>query len=263
MPSSPGGLQDLDSIQTIPLNLIPRSRYARVLNYPAHDDEQSATRLRELEATGVTAIRFIGPSMIDGVQILGKGCVGLVTQAVLEDRLVALKIRRADADRPSMYAEARLLRLANSVDVGPRLIIATKNFLVMELFDGMPLFRWADRDRGSNLVRNIVVKLLDSCFRLDGIGLDHGELSHAPKNVLVGGAGKTCIVDFETASATRRVANVTSLLQYFLFGSISKTLQTSKFFPHGRLILKALSLYKGEESVESYQNLLGSLGLRS
>ena len=62
--------------------------------------------------------------------------MGLVTQAILDGDLVALKIRRADADRPSMHEEARLLRLANSVNVGPRLVAATKDFLVMELAFG-------------------------------------------------------------------------------------------------------------------------------
>jgi len=253
----------LDNIRTVPLNLIQGTRYSRVLNYPASDEEQVAERRRELEATGITAIRFIGPSMIDGVQILGKGCVGLVTQAIRNDTLVALKIRRADADPPSMYEEARLLRLANSVEVGPRLITATRNFLIMELFDGMPLFRWADGRRPARLIRRVLAELLLSCFRLDAVGLDHGELSHAPKNVLVGGGGRTCIVDFETASTSRRVANVTSLVQYFLFGSISKTLHSSKLFPGRGRILKALSAYKREGSLECYLSILDSLGLRA
>ena len=253
----------MDEIRTVPLNLIPGTRYAKALNYPAPDERELDARLRELRDIGVEAIRFVGPSMIDGLEILGKGCVGLVTQAMFEEELVALKIRRLDADRPSMYEEARLLRFANSVGVGPKLISATKNFLVMELFDGIPLFRWANGLGGRDtVVRKVLSDLLDACFRLDGIGLDHGELSHAPKNVLVGKRGEACIVDFETASMVRRVANVTSLLQYFLFGSISKTLAISRLFPERRRVLRALSIYKREGSVESYCNLLLTLGLK-
>jgi putative serine/threonine protein kinase len=239
------------------------TRYSKILTYPSADSAELETRLRELAAIGVSAIRFVGSSMLDGLEILGKGCVGLVTEAILEGELVALKVRRLDADRPSMHEEARLLRLANSVNVGPRLITATKNFLVMELFDGVPLFRWANvprrRDRP---VREVLSSLLDACFRLDAIGLDHGELSHAPKNVLVGADGQACIVDFESASMVRRVANVTSLLQYFLFGSISKTLPISSMFPQRRKILRALSQYKHDGSIESYRNLLQTLRLK-
>jgi putative serine/threonine protein kinase len=239
------------------------ARYSKVLTYPSSDGAELEARLEELATVGVSAIRFVGPSMVDGLEILGKGCVGLVTEAILEGNLVALKVRRADADRPSMSEEARLLRVANSVNVGPRLITATKNFLVMELFDGLPLFKWATvPGRRARSVKEVLSSLLNDCFRLDAIGLDHGELSHAPKNVLVGAAEQVCIVDFESASMVRRVANVTSLVQYFLFGRISKTLRVSSVFPHRRMILRALSQYKHDGSVESYRSLLQTLSLK-
>ena len=247
----------------IPLRAIAGSRYAKILNYPAGDGPELGRRLSELAAVGVTSLRFAGPSMVEGIEILGKGCVGLVTQAVYEGNVVALKIRRSDADRPSMYEEARMLRLANSVHVGPQLIAATKNYLVMELVPGLPLFRWANAGRKSKKsVRRVLCRLMNHCFKLDAVGLDHGELSHAPRNVLVSQNDDACIVDFETASMVRRVANVTSLLQYFLFGSISKTLGISKMFPHGRSVILALSQYKQEASVESYRRLLEALRLK-
>jgi putative serine/threonine protein kinase len=193
--------------------------------------------------------------------VLGKGCVGIVVKAMLDGSPIALKIRRDDADRPSMINEATMLRLANSVEAGPRLTTATRDFLAMELFDGLPLFKWVEQFARQSEVRRILRDLLYSCFRLDSIGLDHGELSHAPKNILVSKGGKACIVDFESASTTRRVANVTSLLQYFLFGRISKTIRASKLFPRRRTILGTLSEYKQEPSVENFQIILGTLGL--
>lgn len=253
----------MDKIRTVPIDIMQGTRYSKVLTYPSADAAELEARLRELAAIGVSAIRFVGPSMVDGLEILGKGCVGLVTQAVLDENLVALKIRRVDADRPSMHEEARLLRLANSVNVGPRLITSTTNFLLMELFDGLPLFRWANAARTrKRFVRDVLSSLLNACFRLDAIGLDHGELSHAPKNVLVGADGQSCVVDFESASTVRRAANVTSLLQYFLFSSISKPLHISNMFPQRRKILHVLSQYKHEGSVESYRSLLQTLRLK-
>ena len=253
----------MNKIRTVPLDIIRGTRYSKLLTYPFADDAELETRLSELAAIGVSAIRFVGSSTLDGLEILGKGCVGLVTEAIVEGELVALKVRRLDADRPSMHEEARLQRLANSVEVGPRLITATKNFLLMEFFDGIPLFRWANGPaRRDGAVKEVLSKLLNACFRLDAIGLDHGELSHAPKNVLIGRDGQACIVDFESASTVRRVANVTSLLQYFLFGTISKTLRMPTMFPQRRKILRALSQYKHEGSVETYRSLLLTLRLK-
>lgn len=246
----------------IKLKELPGTRYARILTYPTSDPAQADTRVKELSAIGVTAICFNGPTLIDGVPVLGKGCVGIVTQAIIEGERVALKMRRLDADRPSMSEEARLLRLANAVNVGPRLITATRNLIAMELFEGAPLFKWAEAStHNQRNLKHVMSDLLDACFRLDVVSLDHGELSHAPKNVLVGVEGQTCILDFESASMVRRVANVTSLLQYFMFGRISKSLPTSRIFREKRRILNALSQYKEEGSIENYRNLRQTLNL--
>jgi putative serine/threonine protein kinase len=247
----------------VPLRKLLGTGYSRALTYPISNRAEAEARIRELSAIGITAVRFRGPTLIDGIPILGKGCVGVVTQAILDGFPVALKIRRIDADRASMNGEGRLLRLANSVGVGPRLLVATGNFLAMQLFDGMPLFRWAESSnaRSNARVKQVLKHLLVSCSRLDAIGLDHGELSHAPKNVLVSQAGKPCIVDFESASTVRRVGNVTSLLQYFLFGKISTKIRASKIFPQKRTVLKTLTRYKREPSVESFQDILKALDL--
>ena len=249
--------------QKIPLARILGTRYSRILTYPISDEAKVRDRVRELSAAGVTSLRFSGSTLIGGVPVLGKGCVGIVTLAELDGMTVALKIRRDDADRPSMTSEGRLLRLANSVNVGPRLITATRNFLAMEAFNGLPLFKWAETQqaRDRRAVKEVLEKLLYSCFRLDAVGLDHGELSHAPKNVLVSQRREGCIVDFESASTVRRVANVTSLLQYFLFGRISRTIRTSRIFPGKAQILKTLTQYKQEPSVEHFNRILEVLGL--
>jgi len=247
---------------TVSIEELKGTRYSRILTYPSSDDAEAEARISELTGMGTTALCFGGHTLIDGLPVLGKGCVGIVTKARIGGELVALKIRRLDANRPSMQEEARLLRVANAVNVGPRLTTATKNFIAMELFRGIPLFRWAEGSPGrKKLLKHVLSNLISACFRLDSIGLDHGELSHAPKNVLVDGAGEACIVDFESASMVRRVANVTSLLQYFLFGSISKTLHSSMIFPSKKAVVKALSTYKQESSIESYQQLLQALKL--
>ena len=243
----------------IPVKKIAGTKYARLLTYPRMNEPDVKERIDELLSIGVTSLHFEGGSFIDGIPILGKGCVGIVTEAVLNDTRIALKIRRADADRPTMKNEARMLRVANSVGVGPRLIAGTRNLLAIELFEGVPLFKWADGIKDRKRVKPLLRDLLESCFKLDSVGLDHGELSHAPKNVLVNRRGRGCIVDFETASTVRRPANVTSLIQYFLFGRVSKEIHASRLFPQKRMILRMLSAYKQDQSLSNFQNILTAL----
>ena len=237
------------------------TKYSRFLTYPRRDAEDEArSRVQELSSIGVSGIKFEGSTLVDGIPVLGKGCVGIVVQATLDELPVALKIRRMDADRPSFFDEGRLLRLANSVNVGPQLYTATRNFLVMELIDGLPLFKWVDRTTKRRQVKDVLRGLLHDCFRLDVIGLDHGELSHAPRNVLVNSKGKGCIVDFETASTSRRVSNVTSLIQYFLFGQLAMKLG-AKLYRNRRSVLRTLTEYKQDGSVASFKSILATLDL--
>jgi len=237
------------------------TKYSRFITYPQQEAEQEAqSRVQELHSIGVTRLRFEGSTQVDGVPVLGKGTVGLVVKATLGEVPVALKIRRMDADRPSFIEEGRLLRLANSVDVGPRLITVTRNFLAIELINGLPLFRWVEEKNRRRQVRGVLRGLLQDCFKLDAIGLDHGELSHAPRNVLVDSKGRGRIVDFESASTSRRVANVTSIIQYFLFGQLASKLE-AKMYKSRRAVLKSLTEYKQDGSVASFQRILETLRL--
>jgi len=247
--------------QEIPLNKIPGTREGAILTYPSLNEGELKSRLKELSAIGVTAIRFTGHTQIGGVNVLGKGCVGLVAQATLDGAPVALKIRRLDANRPSMKEEARLLRLANSVGVGPTLLVATRNFLAMQFLEGLPLLRWSERAVAKRMVRNVLRALLFACFRLDAVGLDHGELSHAPKNIIVSPKGGPFILDFESASMSRRPANVTSLLQYFLFGQLSGRIRHTNLVQDKREVLGSLTKYKMEPSVGNFQDILLALRL--
>lgn len=247
----------------IPLGQLLGTVYSRFLTYPSLDEVEAKARIRQLAAMGVTSLRFEGSTLIGGVPILGKGCVGIVTGACIDGIPIALKIRRLDADRTTMVDESRLLRIANSIGVGPTLITATRNFLAMELFNGLPLFKWCEGSgaKSGKMVRRALGALLQDCFKLDTVGLDHGELSRAPKNVLVNRRGAPCIIDFESASTARRVSNVTSIIQYFLFGRISQVVNATKLFPKRRAILRVLSDYKREGSVESFERISSALNL--
>jgi putative serine/threonine protein kinase len=64
-----------------------------------------------------------------------------------------------------------------------------------------------------------LVDILEQCWSLDEAGLDHGELSKAPKHLLVDKDNRPFIVDFETASVVRKVINVTSVCQFLCMGN--------------------------------------------
>ncbi|HRR54464.1 MAG TPA: hypothetical protein P5290_03895 [Candidatus Methanomethylicus sp.] len=234
-----------------------------VLAYPSGDPMHLERVRRDLRRVGVEGIMSFGGNSIGSFWVLGKGWVGVVCLGSIGGRRVALKVRRADADRPNMLNEARMHAHANSVGVGPRLLGHTESVLVMDYVNGLPIIRWIDVPSGQEAgeVRGMVSDLLDQCFRLDMAGLDHGELSNSKRHVLVERGGRATIIDFESASASRTVRNVVAMTGYlFCKGAVGNTMR--RYFEWDEFRLRrCLREYKESRSAENYEGLRETVGL--
>ncbi|MDH5462370.1 MAG: serine/threonine protein kinase [Candidatus Bathyarchaeota archaeon] len=250
--------------EMVPLERLHEEKYARILCYPRYDVKEVRRRVKELEELEVKALELTGEKTVFNLPVLGKGYVGIVVAASMDGRRVALKIRRVDADRTGMRREADMLRKANTVDVGPNLIDATETFLVMELIEGTLLPRWVEalNERVKPRMRRVLRDVLEQCWRLDKVGLDHGELSRAPKHIIVDAKDKPCIVDFETASTRRRVSNATSICHYLFMGSqTAKTIEKVLDKISKEELIRTLRAYKQKPTREKFEKVLGACDL--
>jgi putative serine/threonine protein kinase len=246
--------------EVVSLKALREMRHRKILGYPRCEQEELERRLGELERLGVQALEFTGEKNVFDVPVLGKGCVGIVVVAYTCSGRAALKIRRVDADRKGMFHEGEMLKRANSVDVGPKLLAISENFLLMELIEGSHFPEWleslGEREVQSR-VRLVLEDVLEQCHRLDMAGLDHGELSNAPKHILVDADDRTYLVDFETASINRRVSNVTSVCQYLLLGSqIAGRVKEKLGKVDEKELVNALRAYKRERTRENFEKLV-------
>ena len=231
--------------------------YASILCYPKPTETEVQNRIEELKTLGVSAIEFTGRGNAFNVPVLGKGFVGVVVAAHLKGVRAALKMRRVDADRPSLHHEATMLTKTNAVQVGPLLIRVSKNFLLMQLINGDPLPAWLKTHTEKEKVRKVLTDILEQCWRLDGVGVDHGELSKAPKHLIVDGAGKPWIIDFETASDTRKPANITAVCQYLFMGggAVAGAVAEALGERNRSGIIEALRSYKKERTRENFDHV--------
>ena len=252
--------------KTLALERLKEGGYGEVLCYPRCETGELDRRLAEMRRLGVRALCFEGEKTVNSVRVLGKGCVGIVVVAQTETGRVALKIRRTDADRTGMKREAEMLRIANGVDVGPRLLAFTENLLMMEFVDGLLIPRWIetleDKEDARLRVRGVLKDVLEQCWRLDETGLDHGELSQASKHIIIHREGKACILDFETASNTRKVANVTSVSHYLFMRGKTADLIRDKIGGMSREnLLASLRTYKKNRTRGNFEAVLRACGV--
>ena len=217
-------------------------------------------RLKELQEIRIEALELTGEKMIFNVPVLGKGYVGIVVAVHTDSGIGALKIRRVDADRAGMQHESEMLGRANAIHVGPRLLNVTENLLLMEFIEGALLPSWIEALRGRGTrsrVRRVLRAVLGKCYRLDEAGLDHGELSRAPKHIIVDADDRPHLVDFETASINRRVSNATSICQYLFIGSqTAKTIKRKVGEVNEKELINALRNYKHERAKENIKRIL-------
>jgi len=241
----------------ITLEKLSEEPYASILCYPRPSKAELKKRLKELQKLNVKALEFSGEKQAFNTPVLGKGYVGIVVIAYRNMEKMAIKIRRVDADRSRMQQEAKMLKKANSVSVGPKLLGASKNFLLMQFINGDLLPKWLEKRREKAQIRKVLREVLEQCWRLDEAGLDHGELSHAPKHIIINKKGEPFIVDFETASIIRKPSNVTSICQFlFISGMVAKKVAENLGEKYKETIIDVLRRYKKDRTRENFERLL-------
>jgi len=217
-----------------------------------------------MKKMGISSVSFQGDLKLGKLNVLGKGYVGIVVLAKRKNKLVAVKIRRTDSQRKEMKSEAKLLGIANSSKVGPHLITSSKNFMIMEYLKGKKIGVWLKELEGKGSVaklKSVIRKTLEDCYNLDKIGLDHGELSNIVKHVIIS-KSKTTVIDFESASTTRKVSNVTSATQGIFIGSgISKSIKKIYKIPPKDKMVNALRRYKHDPTRKNFDEILKILKL--
>jgi putative serine/threonine protein kinase len=242
----------------IPIENLKDDPYASVICYPRAESTELNDRLSELRMHGITSVDFTGKNNAFGLPILGKGFVGIVFKANIDGKTVALKIRRIDSSRKDLQHEAKMLLFANSVEVGPKFQSVSKNCLLMDLIDGNLLPFWLKSFPEKRAVKKVFRDLISQCRRLDKKGLDHGELSKAPKHIIINKKMKPFIVDFETASISRTVSNVTSICQFLFlnYGSVGKIAVKILGNIDRNKIIKALKKYKTKKTNDNFTLIL-------
>lgn len=249
--------------QTVPIEKLAETKQGQVLCYPRCEQTELEKRLEEMKSLGVTALEFTGNRSVFEVSVLGKGCVGIVVVAYTGSQKAALKIRRIDADRKEMFHEAEMLQKANSIGIGPKLYEASNNFLLMELIEGTHFPEWTESiidSEAKTRIPKVINKVLEQCYQLDQLGLDHGELSNASKHIIVDCKDNPHLIDFETSSTNRKVSNVTSVCQYLLVGSQTANKLKSKIGElNKKKIIQSLRVYKQKRTRINFEKILEQL----
>ena len=212
-------------------------------------------RLNTLRDFGVEYLVNYGDYRLYGYYVLGKGYSAIVSICIHDGVPRILKVRRLDSRRKGLEAEAVFLEYLEPFELSPKIYSWSKDFIIMEYIDGSPLPIFIENNLDKiDHVRQVLRKLLIKAFILDSLGVDHGELNRPGSHVMV--TGKDIIfLDFESASASRKPRNLTSLASYLFLRSRFKEKILCDEYNKEDIIFK-LRMYKDRISGLSLRNVL-------
>ncbi|HEU5461594.1 MAG TPA: hypothetical protein VFU79_04920 [Nitrososphaeraceae archaeon] len=213
---------------------------------------------------GVEDAVLEGPTKLSELNVLGKGHSGIVLKVnTYYQKTRALKIRRLDSRRKDTFTEVYNQKLANQEGIGPQIIDNTEDLVLMELITGRGIGVWLQdpiyfRLRTSKNIINIVNEILEQCYRLDVLNLDHGELTRIDNHVMVSENNQISIIDFESASTKRKPNNVTSASQALFLsgGPISKKICKYIVKKDHEFLLNRLKKYKKRKNRQNFEDIL-------
>jgi len=213
----------------IPLRWIPVEELGEnewIFCYPSMDRNCVEKTKRELVDLAVKKVRFTGKTIVKGCSVLGKGKNSIVIEGLMNERTVACKILRSDASRKDMKWEEEMLRRANSISVGPKLVGAGNRVLVVERVYGCTLDEFL-RKAGKEEITIMISGLLDQARALDKAKIKHKELANASRHVIVDRVNRR-IIDFESVSLNCKGHNVAAICQYIFIRRMGNLIRLSK-----------------------------------
>lgn len=215
---------------------------------------------------GVKDVILEGSTQIYELKLLGKGHSGVVLKVNTHSgKKFALKIRRLDSRRKDCLSEVNNQRLANLVGIGPKILANTQDLILMEFINGKGIFDWlVDHSDLTDLkkkrVVDIVNEILEQCYTLDNLNLDHGELTRIDNHIMISYKNQISIIDFESSSTKRKPSNVTSVIQALLLsGSVSKKISQYIRIKNYDLLLYQLRKYKKVKTRLHFENILAEV----
>lgn len=232
---------------------------AIIISYPPFSVREYANRLKEICSLGITHVLPIGRTKIGKMAIAGKGSVSIVLKVKTKSKICALKIRRTDANRETMKREVSMHKIANSVDVGPKLFGFSKNLITMEFIEGLSIVDWVkQQDITSNEVRKVAISILEQCYNLDKAHMDHGELSCINHHVIISKLNTVNIIDFESSSTQRKSCNVTTAAQSLFIsgGLISNRVNEVLGYTKKEKNIGVLKTYKWNQNKANFDKII-------
>lgn len=154
---------------------------------------------------------------VNNVEYFKKGKRGIVYTGNYKGKKVIIKVKN-----PESFAINRIknegdwLKRLNKIGIGPKVFVATEDYLVMEFIDGKFFVDFIESSKDKKIVLKVIKDILNQCYEMDKIKVDKEEMHKPIKNLIINKKNKPILIDFERCHVVDNGKNVTQFL-FFLY----------------------------------------------
>lgn len=195
----------------------------------------------------------IKKNRIRNLHFFAKGAHGIIFTGKCKNNIVIIKAKNPESTSiKSIFNEAKILKLVNKKRIGPKLLNANKQFVVMQKVKGTLLPEYLETAMKPAILKSLK-DIFNQCFALDKIHICKEEMHRPLKHAFVQKNNKVILIDFDRAHKTKNPHNVTQFAQFIL--SRRDVLEKKGVFIDKKQVIHICKKYKIKLLKETFEQL--------
>ncbi len=170
---------------------------------------------------------LVVPADVTEMNVVAQGKRGIVFKGTYKGQEVAVKTPRPNSHATNTIGlEATYLKKVNKLGIGPKLLFADDDYVVMKFIKGERIndFLLAITTSPA-LILEVLNKVLSQLFKLDEKGINKYELTNPYKHILITAEHEPVLIDFERARHAAKPKNINQFAQYLQSRNIRQLLE--------------------------------------
>tara|TARA_Y100000034_G_C6777961_1_gene347496 strand:- start:31 stop:639 length:609 start_codon:yes stop_codon:yes gene_type:complete len=186
---------------------------------------------------------------INNLKFFDKGKRSLIYIGTYKRKKVGIKIKNPSSRASSRIKnEAKFLKKLNKHDIGPRLILAKKKYIIYEFIEGEQYYKVLHNVNKKKGIK-LSLQILDKCRILDKLKINKLEFTRPIKHFFVKNE-KVKMIDFERCYKTKKPKNVTQFCDFLISREIKKLFKIDE-----KKLIHLLKKYKKKQTEINYKKI--------
>jgi putative serine/threonine protein kinase len=197
---------------------------------------------------------------ITNIEYFTKGHRGIIYTGKYKKKKVVIKAKLPESkaiDR--IENEGNWLKRLNKINIGPKLIKATKEYFFYEYVEGIFILDYIKtldkkNKKTKETIIQIIKEVLRQCYELDKLNVDKEEMHHPIKHILIDKKFKITMLDFERCHIVDYGKNVTQFVVFLM--RLNELLSEYNINLNREKLIGLSKVYKRKQTKNNFDNII-------